>query len=393
MTSIWGSDPTAMDELAETILERAEQLRELFDRLRERTAALRWEGPDAEAHRARFGQVDGDLLAACRALDERGAQIREEAAEQERASAADGLGDPLAGVRAGFPPRGGSIPPSLPGSDPVMPEVGGPMAHHDPIGLFRDLEDRVQEYEAEHGPLGPLIGGPFAAPLDPGALHGAYGPGELPEGEAFAPDGSRLEEAEADRRLWLSKIPVVGDVASLPTFYEAGEGYYDAARHRMEEAGLGAYTGGISLVQIGHDLGGAALGERSMLAQYIDGVDRGIANVSQTTADVSTAIGDRDLGGVVRAVERGGFRHAEIAVDTVTANPLPSAVEAVASASGHLGEGIAPFSPEAAARLEQFEQNQMARLERDEARWQAAIDAETWYDRRRSAVRMPWDPR
>lgn len=394
MTIFWGLDPDAMQELAEKILEEAERLRELFEILRDRTATVAWEGPDAEDHRSRFAEVDSDLLAVCRALDDRGAQLRDEIAEQERASAAGGARDPLEDVRADFPPRGsGGAIPSLGDPDLWDPELGGPFAHRDPAGLARDAEAWFEQLEEEHGPFGPMIGGPFAAPFDPAAVPVAYGPGELPEGEPFAPDQGRLDDAAAERELWLGKIPVVGDIASLPSLYESSGGFYDGMRTHMEQAGLGEYTGAVSLMEASHDLGGAAVGERSVLAQYVDGIDRGFANLDQTTSDISAAVGDRDAGGVVRALERSGFRQAEIALDTITANPLPGMVDAVGNASGHLGEAVTPFAPETAARLEHFEQVTETHLEQVEEAWQRATDAETWYDRRRSTVRMPWDPR
>src|SRR5690625_7941006 len=88
------------------------------------------------------------------------------------------------------------------------------------------------------------------------------------------------------------------------------------------------------MARIPHHVAGIPLGEKSIPAQALDVVDRQFANVAQTSAEVSSAVGEGDWAGATRAAERGIFRHIDASVDLMTANPAPAIAEAAAGAAG-----------------------------------------------------------
>ena len=100
METIWGCDTVHMDEIAEKLAEKAEQLIELFRLLRSASDTVEWIGPDAEAHRARTHTVTTEGTDLCGILRDLSRQLEEESTQQTTASQVDSDTNPLVAVRA-----------------------------------------------------------------------------------------------------------------------------------------------------------------------------------------------------------------------------------------------------------------------------------------------------
>lgn len=353
--------------------------------------AVEWFGPDAEDHRRRTEEMVEVVIGLVEKIRELGELLGEEAEEQEFCSRSETApapeGDPL-GIRA--------TPPWVPGDDEPVPSlsgpgrggwgpmIGGPFAAKDPFALA----DRLPQLP-DLGDLGPWIGGPLIAE-DP--LRAIPAPRPLPEGEEFSLDPEILAEAGQDRRLALGAIPVAGQVQTLMGVHAGTEGFLDRAEQNLEESGLGVLTPALSAARVPHTVGGAILGEKSVLGQTIDGIDDGIANLMQTSEEVSTAIGDGDVAGAIRAGERGIYRHTGAVADIVTATPVPALGETASELIGLGADAAEVINPEAAAPLREAEQ-----IVRDAGlSWEQGVDrltdAEGYYDLRRKYLTTPWDP-
>lgn len=428
MNIFCGCDPEALTELAERLREKARRLLELIELLRETARAVTWVGPDADAHRRRTdamaehgAAVVADLRAAVLAM-------RRHAWEQERASEAD----PLAAVRAELPgPAGGRSGregtgfswPDLEGlglrrptllEDPG-PWIGGPFQAEDPTSLVPGLSP----LDAPAGGWGPAIAGPMqpADPLDllpegwtPPAPAGGWGPWiggplmpptgpvappertALPEGEEFALDPEILAAAEEDRRFAIGAIPVAGTIQKAMKVHEEIGAFHDGVERSLADAGLEELQPLADVTRLPHTLSESLLGEKSTVGQIAEGLDRSWANVLQTGAEVTDAVGQGDWSGAVRAGERGMFRSWGTTADLLTITPLPAHAETGANLLGDAADATRPVSPAAADGLDSAAHELRGHAERADAAIDSLSDAERWYDTRREMAPMPWDP-
>jgi len=381
MDTFCGCDTAALDDLSSIVGERAAHLGAVMEGAAQVAAATDWFGPDGQCFRE---QVD-ELIEKARDLFERlrelGELLREESAEQNACSQPDGQGgtwrDGLRALRAELPRLVSEL-----GLSPSV--LGGPFMMKDPIGFV----DRLPPLP-DLGSLGPLIGGPLLR-RDP--LRPLPPPQPLPEGEDFALDPELLDEAQQDRRVMLGALPFIG-TAQLAMGIHGGVGrFYDRVEETLEASGLGAATPLVSAARIPHHVSGIPLGEKSIPAQALDVVDRQLANVAQTSAEVSSAVGEGDWAGATRAAERAIYRHIDASVDLMTANPGPAIAEAAAGFAGSAADITEPFSPAAAEPLRDVETTMRdagAGLE-DGHHW--LTDGERYYDLRRQYAPLPWDP-
>lgn len=387
MNTFWGSETEAVTELSAEFATSAGQLEAVITATARAVHAAAWFGPDAVDHRRRTDEVVDTVIRLAEKLRKLGTLLEQEATEQDVCSqpeTAPGLaGDPL-GVRmappwvpdpaVGFPPLRGK------GDMEWGPMIGGPFMHPDPPSLVDHLPDLEE--------LWPMIGGPFMR-QDPSPLPSTR---PLPEGEEFALDPETLAEAQLDRKLGLGAIPVVGAVQTLMGVHSGMGKVFDRTEQNLEEVGLGAFTPAVSVMRLPHTLSSAILGSDSVPGQVISGIDQGLANVMQTSEEVSSAIGDGDLAGVVRAGERGMYRHAGAMADIFAATPVPALSRTASEVIGTGADLVEPLSPEAAAPLRAAEQ---ASLEFGQA-WQHGVDEitdpERYYDLRRQYLPTPWDP-
>lgn len=398
MNIFCGCDPEALTELAERLRERAQRVLELIELLRETARTVTWVGPDADGHRRRTDAmaehaagVVADLRAAVLAM-------RRHAGEQERASEAD----PLAAVRAELPrPAGGG--PGHEGTRFAWPDleelglrrptlledpgpwIGGPFQAEDPL----DLLPEGWTPTAPSGGWGPWIGGPFMPTTGPIARPES---GALPEGEEFALDPGILAAAEEDRRSVIGAIPIAGTIQTAMKVHEEVGAFHDGVERSLAEAGLEELQPVADIARLPHTLSESLLGERSTVGQIAEGLDRSWANVLQTGAEVTDAVGEGDWSGAVRAGERGIFRSWGTSADLMTITPLPAHAETGAELLGDAADAARPVSPAAADGLDRAAGELRGHAEGVEAAIDSLGDAERWYDIRRELAPMPWDP-
>jgi len=420
MNSFWGCETEAVTELSGVFDTRAARLRALIQAAAGTVRATEWIGPDADGYRRRIEEMVEVVIEVVETIRELGELLGDEAEEQEicsRPEAAPALGSDPLGIRATppwVPEENERVPPpSGPGRGGWGPLIGGPFAAKDPFALA----DRLPQLP-DLGDLGPLIGGPLAAknpfaladrlpqlpdlgdlgpwiggPLiaeDP--LRAIPAPRPVPEGEEFALDPEILAEAQRDRRLALGAVPVAGQVQTLMGIHAGTEGFLDRAEQNLEESGLGMLTPAVSAARVPQILAGGILGEQSVLGQTVSAIDDGIANVMQTSEEVSTAIGDGDVAGAIRAGERGIYRHTGAVADIVTATPVPAIAETASELIGLGAEGAEIVNPQVADGLREAEQ-----IVRDAGlSWEQGADrltdGEGYYDLRRKYLPTPWDP-
>lgn len=389
MNTFWGCEPEALTELSAAYGAGAARMRHLIDKIVEALRSTDWQGPDADEHRLRTaGAVEmmTDLIGAFRKLEK---LLRQEAAEQTACSRAEAgserADDPL-GVRAAPPWVSGPVDlPRLSGAGPQSwgPMIGGPFAAKDPFAVA----DRLPRLP-DLGDIGPMIGGPFMS-TDPQPIPA---PRQVAEGPEFGIDPEILAEAQQTRRVTLGAIPAVGTAQMLMGAHAAVGDTFDRTEQNLQESGLGALTPVVSLARVPHSVAGIALGEKSVLGQATSGVDASIANTMQTSDEISAAIGDGDLAGVVSAGERGMFRQAGVTADVLTATPVPALTESTADVFGAGAHVVETVSPEAAAPLREVEQASREAGESWESGRGRLTDAERYYDTRRQYAPMPWDP-
>ncbi|MGP9537484.1 hypothetical protein ACT3SP_05705 [Brachybacterium sp. AOP43-C2-M15] len=402
MNTFIGCEPEALEDLAERMREGARRLLELIERLRAACAAVTWNGPDADAHRRRSEEAAADGLRVVAALRGGASELQLHARQQELASRAEtdaqiGSADPARSLRAELPWRstadgeGDELGVNLPRlrgrrvlEDPGR-WVGGPFMAEDPQDLLPGLPDAP----SLPGGVGPWIAGPMMPPGMPAKVSGSR---PLPEGEDFALDPTTLADAQKDRRIALGSLPLAGQAQMAMGLHDALGRGLDRVEETLEESGLGGLSPVVSAVRIPHTLAAPVLGEKSVLGQVTDGIDRGLANVMQTGEEISGAIGDGDWAAAVRAGERGMFRHADTAADVLTATPVPAVMESTSDLIGFGAEAVEMAGPEAAAPLRGVEQTTRDVGERWQSAQDQLTDGEGWYDRRRQYLPMPWDP-
>lgn len=392
MNTFWGCETEALTELSDVFGLRAVRLRTVVQGAAQAVRTAAWTGPDAEEHRLRTQEMvesAAGLLERLRALGElMGAEAEAQEICSQPEEATGPATDPL-GVRA--------VPPwvqdpfervprlSGPGDDGWGPMIGGPFAAKDPVALADRLPDLP-----DLGGIGPWIGGPLMAE-DP--LRPIPAPRPVPEGEEFALDPEVLAAAEQGRKRALRAVPGVGTVQMLMGLHTGAGAVLDQAEQSLEGSGLGAFAPVLDVARAPHTIAGVALGEESILGQTASGIDRSIANVMQTGDEVSTAIGDGDIAGALRAGERGMYRHAGAMADIATATALPAFAGATSEVLGTGADMVGLVSPEAAAPLHEASElsGEVGRLwEQDRAR---LTDAEQYYDLRRKYLSTPWDQR
>lgn len=388
MNTFWGCETENLTELSTVVGARSERLRTLIQRAAISVRATAWFGPDAEDHRQRTEDLVEFVIELVERLRELGELLDQEAEEQDVCSQPDGGptqgGDPL-GVRATPPWFHDQIDhlPSLRGPrlEDLQPQIGGPFMAEDPVKFVENLPGLDD--------LGPLIRIPVLAEDPPWAVHPSQ---PLPDGEDFALDPEILAEAEHQRKLMLGGLPGVGLAQTLMSGHEAIGDLYDRAEMTLEENGYGAFTPLVSLARIPHDLSGAVLGEKSVLGQVTSAVDRGVANVAQTSGEILSEVGDGDGAGAFRALERGMFRQVGASADILTATSVPAVADTASDLIGTGADLVEPFNPESAEILRTAEQDVRGSGLAWEQGQEQLTDPELYYDLRRTYLPMPWDP-
>lgn len=309
MSTVWGCDTEAMEDLAETMEERVRWLIELLERLREASSALAWTGPDARAHRRAVEQVIGHGLGRCAVMEQLAADLRGEAAAQERASARD---------------------PS--------------------------------------GPTG------------------------LPPGESFALGEDHLAHGEWVRRRLAKRHPVTRAAQQLMDAHAALEGLAGDAESSFDRRGWEVPAAAAGMY--GHALGltGLLVGEESTLGQATVGLERLWANGEQTVTEVLEAVGEGDPGAALRAGERGLLRNAQLQAELLTAGPTWYTADGIGHVLGGAADALEPVAPEAAGTLHEAEQRAVDLGADIRGIREEILDAEAWYEGRRTYAPMPWDP-
>lgn len=402
MNTFWGCDTETMTVLGALFDERAGTLETLAEQIATDARLVDWIGPDAEDHRLDTDEVVETAVSLIERIRHLGELLCDEAEDQERASspvAGDvygastrgGAGGPLSGILA-TPPRG----PLLDGgpSGPLEERepwwrtpVGGPGLVEDPetaTKAFRKLVDLVDPEV-----IGPIIGGPLAAPWAP---HRRPVEGPLPEGESFDLDPETLQRASEQRSRVTGGLPFVGTAEAVMELQQSTEGRAERWEQRLVDAGLEELTPLTEVVGNADRAMGIFLGEDSQAGQVLDGVDRMWANTQQTGGEVLSAVVDGDPAGALRAAERGAFRHGDAVADVLTATAIPVATDAGASFAEDLAGHVEHVSPEAAQTMRENAAEIREGGERFQQFQDEITDGETWYDRRRRYVPLPWDP-
>lgn len=390
MDTTWGCVPDHLDGLAETIEDAVERLRELIDLLRSTSVTVPWEGADAEGHRARTGAALEAMEAAAVSLEARATELTGHAAEQEAASSPQGaaatadlldilLGPGGAAGRGLGERLGGREVP-----EEIAPLIGGPLAAPRSPG---DAPSVPGGWERS-----PLVGGPITAPGTPGGPVIGTPPTNppMPSPDDLSLDPELLEEAQGYREPAIGAVPVLGTLQGLVSAHGTVGTWYDRAETTLDDAGLGGLTPVVDAARIPWHAASAVIGEDSITGQVLGGADRKIANVLQTSGELSAALGEGDLAGAVRATEKGVLRDADATVDILAANPIGAGLGAASGMAGSTADLVEGVSPEAAAGLRTVED----RLAADRERWEDATDLtdpQRVYDARRRGAPMPWD--
>ncbi|MFC5296855.1 hypothetical protein [Brachybacterium tyrofermentans] len=429
METIWGCDTVHMDEIAEQVAEKAEQLIELFRLLRGASDTVEWIGPDAEAHRARTHTVTTAGTDLCGILRDLSRRLEEESTQQTTASQVDSDTNPLVAVRADItdllpaPLRdkvaganpfagGGSGDKPAPTSRwglPLSPEFS-PFPELDPG--FRDPDATwgvptvpgVTPFpEIDPGfraPLGDPIGfpgitGPLGMPAlgEPFARQEPYSRPELPDGEEYDLSPRALENGETVRQEALSYVPGASQAQHLMGLHEQKGNFLDGAEQVLEDHGYDALLPAVDLARVGQSGTSLLIGENSTIGQAAEGLDMMVANAGQTTVEVSDAVGNGDLEGAIRAGERGVYRNYEGLATVATASPMWKIPEVGGDMAGSAADAIEPFSPAAAEPLRSLESTSHDIGDHVNGFKDAMLDSENWYDARRRALPLPWDPK
>ncbi|MGP9845616.1 hypothetical protein [Brachybacterium sp. 107] len=405
MDTIWGCDTVHMDEIAEKLVEKAEQLIELFRLLRSASDAAEWIGPDAEAHRARTGAVATEGTDLCGILRELSRQLDEESSQQTTASQADAGTNPLVAVRAditdllpvplrdkvaGANPFAGGGSGDEPATTsrwglPLSPEFR-PFPEVDP-GFRAPLPEKPSWFPDITFPGGmPGIGGPFAS-QDPFGRH------DLPEGEEYDLSQDALDNGTTVRQEVLGHVPGASEAQQLMGLHDLKGRFLDGAEETLVEHGYESLVPAVDLARVGQSGTSLLIGENSTIGQAADGLDMMVANAGQTTVEVSDAVGNGDLDAAIRAGERGIYRNFEGLGTIATASPLWELPDVGGDMAGHAADAIEPFSPASAEPLRSVEASAHDLGDQVTGVKDGLLDSERWYDARRSAAPLPWDPK
>lgn len=256
----------------------------------------------------------------------------------------------------------------------------------DPQDLLPDLPN---PFDLPGGP-GPWIGGPM---MPTGGPRHLPEPQPIPEGEDFSLDPETLEQAQQDRRLAVGGVPFAGTAQLLMSGHAAVDNFFDRTEQNLEQSGLGGLTPALSVIRAPHTVSGIALGEKSVLGQVTTSLDHQIANLYQTTDEISVAVGDGDWAGAVSAGERGMFRQLDASANLFSATPVPAVADATSDMIGTWADVVETVHSEPAAHLREAEQAVRGFGEDWESTRAGLTDGERYYDLRRQDVPMPWDPR
>lgn len=394
MNTFWGCETEQLAALSTAVGAEAVRLHRLMRSCTQVARAVTWFGPDAEDHRRTMEDLVETAKTVIELLRRWSELLRQEAAAQDLCSQPDGsaeAGGGLLDVRATPPwhPGPGEEGPHQPAgleAGPWMPQIGGPLAAEDPTRLA-DLLPDLSEFED----LGPMIGGPLMSE-DPLWDH-AVPRGDLPPGESFELDAEVLEESREMRELTLGALPLAGALQTTMGMHEKLDAAFDGAERTLSDSGLEELTPLVAIARTPNDLSGAVLGEASMLGQVTRNLDRGLANVAQTGTEVSDALGEGDLAGAARAGERGLFRSMGSTAELLTATPVPALAETASDLAGNAAALVEPFDRGTSQILRAQEQGLRDLGEEWERGRLELVDPERYYDQRRSALPMPWDPK
>lgn len=378
MDTLWGCVTEDMDELVERIVRNAERLRRLIELLRGTSGAVAWTGPDADVHRARTSAVTTEAADLCGVLRERAEQLQEESAQQTVASRADAGMNPLERVRAEWPdlrPARSPDGPNFPEFHPFQPGFSHPIELEN-VPTLRDLIDRFEVPD-----LGPMIGGPFGPTRRP-----------LPEGEEYDIPRDALDQGESLRRTAMRLNPYTAGAQMLMDLHSAKGGWLDSAESFLVDNGMDSFVPFVDMARIPHANSSLVVGEGSTIGQVTREIDVMMANASHTTGEVTDALGRGDLGGAVRAGERGVYRQYEGLAAIATASPIWNMPDTGGDIAGHAADVLEPISPFAAEQFRKGEEQSHALGEYVTSAREEALDSENWYDARRRAIPLPWDP-
>lgn len=363
MNTFWGCETEHLTELSTVFDTRADRLRALIQQILLCARTVEWIGPDADEHRRCAEDLAETVIILIEKLRKLGELLGREAQEQDLCSqpeGATGVGEDPLGVRA--------APPWVQDGVDRLPSLQG--------SRWEDLQ--------------PWIAGPFMAEDPPWAVHPSQ---PLPAGEDFSLDPELLAEAEGQRELALGAVPGVGAAQTMMSAHEGIGDAFDRAELTLEENGYGAFVPAVSLARLPHDVSGAVLGEHSVLDQTFSAIDRGVANVTQTSEEVLAAAGDGDAAGALRAVERGAYRQVGVSADILTVSPVPAAADTASDLIGTGADLVEPFDAGSAEALRTAEQSVREVGLGWERGQEQLTDPEVYYDLRRRYLPTPWDPR
>ncbi|GAA1717320.1 hypothetical protein [Brachybacterium phenoliresistens] len=389
MTSFLGCIPEQMRELNDLILERTEQIRDLLEGLGVLSGAVGWTGPDAEAFRDRTGAVIARGGATAAMLLRRGQELAAQAEAQDAASAPDRGAVPGA---EGPGPRGSALPEILMG--PTSP--GGPAGGPPPASGTGTWQETLRDRGG--------IGQPLAAtPQELERLREAGTaaledlrtprPGVPAEEGGLRYDEDILAGAEGFRTLALRKVPGLGLLQGANIGHGKIETALEDAESWLIAHGHEEWVPALDLASMPVTVGGALVGDESVLGQSLRGIDQTLANRVQTTGAVGSELLEGDLGGAARELEYGMLRDIENASLLLVPDPTRAVLGAGEELLHDMADASEPIAP--APVSEQI--HAMAdgvggfKDQMEEARG-LLTDPQELLRRRREHLPLPWDP-
>ncbi len=405
MNTFWGCDTESMTDLSALYGDHAGTLQTLGRTAGMTARLVDWFGPDAEEHRDATEKTIETLISLAETIRRLGELLGTEAEEQDEASSAEGTsvygqcpsddpGDLLSGIRTA-PPRG---PIQGKGRNPLQPldpktpwwqqPIGGPVHIMDPE-VQRAITKALKGLAKDFDQVRPLIGGPFMPQWEPPQ---PQIDGPLPEGESFDLDPELLRRSSEQRAMATGALPIIGTVQSVMDLQQSTEGRAERWEQALVDHGLEELAPLTNIVGFSDASMTMLLGKDSAAGQMFDGLDRMWANTQQTGGEALSSLADGDLAGAARAVERGGYRHADALADVLTASPLPAMATGSADMADYVANGVEYVSPEAAENMREGASIVRESGERYQQFHDDITDGETWYDRRRRYAPLPWDP-